>query len=131
MNQNALSGTGFNSPFTKQLGKNPTPAGPQTLRVILVGKSEFLDPNLLPACLTTDMTAKILGLHEDHVRLISGTKFLMPLGEPERNSVKYYATVDVLALRENRDSLHEVVCLIGKHHANKNKNQQERKEQKQ
>ena len=55
-----------------------------------------------PARLTSKEVAQLLGFNEDDIAILVQRKFLVPLGSPQHNAVKYFHAQDVQALGENR-----------------------------
>lgn len=88
-------------------------------RIINNVDAAFLNLRRYPACLTIRQVAAVLGRNEDQIRALIAGKLLKPLGNPARSSVKMFATVEILALCQNREWLDQVQLYIGQHHANK------------
>jgi hypothetical protein len=49
----------------------------------------------LPGKVTVEQAAVELGFHDHEIPILIGARMLKPLGNPVRNSVKYFAGVDV------------------------------------
>ena len=71
-----------------------------------------LDRERPPARLNGEQTADLLGFEKDDLALLARAGLLVPLGNPTANAVKYYATVDVAALSEDRDRLDYATAII-------------------
>jgi hypothetical protein len=56
----------------------------------------FLNLRHLPARLDVEQAAALLGHHPEHIPILVEGKLLKPLGSPAKNSVKWFATCDVL-----------------------------------
>ena len=68
-------------------------------------KEDFLNLRRLPARLTGEQVAILLGFEEHDIAPLVQKKFLKPLGHPAKNCVKLFWLNDVLELAENRDQL--------------------------
>ena len=62
----------------------------------------LLNCRRLPARLSTGETAVLLGFQEHDIAPLIAAKLLAPLGKPAPNAPKYFATVDVLAVAQDR-----------------------------
>jgi len=66
-------------------------------------QNQFL--NLLgqiPARLTAEQTAWVLNCQPHDIPVLVAARLLKPLGNPQPNSVKYFASVEVLELAKDR-----------------------------
>lgn len=74
----------------------------------------------LPARLDVNQAAEILGFlpHEIPVLLKSG--LLKPLGKPAPNGHKFFCTVEISALTENREWLDKATRTVAKHWKERN-----------
>ncbi len=59
----------------------------------------------LPARLTAVETAALLGFAEHDMPILMRAKLLKPLGKPEPKASKYFATMEILKLAEDREWL--------------------------
>ena len=78
----------------------------------------------LPARLTSEQAAWVLNCQAHDVPILVGARLLKPLGKPAPNGVKYFATVEVLALGRDRDWLHKASSVIREYWADKNARRQ-------
>jgi len=62
----------------------------------------LLSTQRLPARLNVEQTAEVLGFQPHDMPLIVRAGLLKPLGGGPRNSVKYFATFEIEAVRANR-----------------------------
>lgn len=74
----------------------------------------------LPARLTAEQTAWALNCQPHDVPVLVVARLLKPLGVPQPNSVKYFATSDVLELTKDRTWLAKVTNTISGHWREKN-----------
>ena len=56
---------------------------------------------ILPARLTVEQAAGLLGFQPHDLPILVGAGLLRPLGRPSPNSIKYFATVELEALRQD------------------------------
>ena len=63
----------------------------------LISQSEatFLNLQHLPACLTIEQAAAILGRRPEHIPILIQGHFLTPLGDPPKNGMKLFALVEI------------------------------------
>ncbi len=54
----------------------------------------------------------MLGFQPDDMAVLARHGIIVPLGNPAPNAVKYYATIDIGALSEDRDRLDKATDLI-------------------
>jgi hypothetical protein len=64
--------------------------------LISPGEAAFLNLNQLPACLTSEQTATVLGRRPEHIPILVEGGFLKPLGDPPRNGIKVFAACEIL-----------------------------------
>jgi hypothetical protein len=74
----------------------------------------------LPARLTAEQAAWVLNCQAHDVPILVMARLLKPLGNPATNSVKYFATMDVLELTKDRTWLAKSTNEIGQHWREKN-----------
>jgi len=77
----------------------------------------------LPARLTAEQTAWVLNCQVHDIPALVAAKLLKPLGNPVQNSIKYFATVDVLEQIKDRTWLVRVSATIYQHWQKKNAQQ--------
>jgi hypothetical protein len=83
--------------------------------------SSLLNCRRLPARLTTHETAVVLGFHEHDIPGLVAAKLLSPLGKPAPNAPKYYATVEIVTLSQDREWLSQATRALSKYWAEKNR----------
>ena len=74
----------------------------------------------LPARLTAEQAAWVLNCQPHDVPVLVAARLLRPLGDPQPNSVKYFATVELLDLANNRVWLGKVTNAVSRHWKEKN-----------
>ena len=74
----------------------------------------------LPARLTAEQAAWVLNCQAHDVPVLVLARLLKPLGNPQPNSVKYFATVEVLELAKDRAWLAKVTNAVSQHWKQKN-----------
>jgi DMSO/TMAO reductase YedYZ molybdopterin-dependent catalytic subunit len=74
----------------------------------------------LPARLTAEQAAWVLNCQPHDVPVLVAARLLKPLGSPMPNSVKYFATLDLLDLVKDRSWLAKVTNAVGQHWREKN-----------
>ena len=74
----------------------------------------------LPARLTADQAAWALNCQSHDVPVLVSARLLKPLGNPAANSIKFFATADVLELSKDRNWLVRMTNAIGQHWHDKN-----------
>src|SRR5580693_6465740 len=79
----------------------------------------------LPARLTTEQAAWVLKCQTQDVPLLVMARLLKPLGSPTQNSVKYFATMEILELSRDQTWLAKLTNAIGQHWREKNKKRRE------
>src|SRR5437764_12624016 len=74
----------------------------------------------LPARLLASQVAKLLNCTTDDVAILVSAGKLQALGRPRPNAVKYFSTVELIALLADRDWLDEATKIIGQYWRRKN-----------
>lgn len=64
-------------------------------------QKQLLTLSLLPARLNVEQTAHFLAFQKHDIRVLVAAGLLRPLGRPKPNSTKYFATVELEALRRD------------------------------
>ena len=78
-----------------------------------------------PARLVAEQVAWVLNCQPHDVPILIASRLLKPLGNPSANSVKFFATSDVLELGNDRDRLEKMTCTFALHWKKKNSLQKE------
>jgi hypothetical protein len=73
-----------------------------------------------PARLNAEQVAAVLNCQPSDVRILVAAKLLKPLGNPPANSVKFFATVEVLEQVKDRTWLAKVTNALNQHWQRKN-----------
>jgi len=79
----------------------------------------------LPARLTAEQAAWVLNCQAHDVPVLVLARLLKPLGNPPPNSVKYFATIDILELAKDRTWLAKITNAVSQHWKEKNLHQKE------
>ena len=74
----------------------------------------------LPARLTVDQAAWVLNCQPHDVPVLIAARLLKPLGNPLPNSIRFFATTEVLELAKDRHWLMKVTAAINHHWQKKN-----------
>jgi hypothetical protein len=74
----------------------------------------------LPARLTAEQAAWVLNCQPHDIPALMAAKLLKPLGNPAQNSIKFFATADLLELTKDRAWLARVSTTIYQHWQKKN-----------
>ena len=74
----------------------------------------------LPARLDVDQTAEVLGFLPHEISVLLKAGLLKPLGKPAPNGHKFFCTVELSALSENRDWLDKATRTVAKHWRERN-----------
>ena len=74
----------------------------------------------LPARLTVEQTAWVLNCQPHDVPVLVVARLLKPLGNPQPNSTKYFATLEILELTKDRTWLAKVTNAVSQHWKQKN-----------
>src|SRR5262249_8410803 len=75
----------------------------------------------LPARLTTEQAAWVLNCQAHDVPILVASRLLKPLGSPQPNSVKYFATIEILELVKDRAWLARMTNAVSQHWREKNR----------
>ena len=78
----------------------------------------------VPVRLTAEQVGWVLNCQAYDVTIIVASRLLKPLGSPAPNSMKYFATVEVVELANDRNWLARVTSAIGQHWKAKNQKRQ-------
>ena len=81
---------------------------------------EFLNLKTIPARLTSDQAAWLIGCQPHNIPPLVAAKQLKPLGNAPANAVKYFCTADVLELCQDRNWLARVTTVIQNDWARRN-----------
>ena len=73
-----------------------------------------------PVRLTSEQAAWLLNCQPHDLPILVTARLLKPLGEPQPNSVKYFATVELLDLANNRVWLNKATAAMSRHWKEKN-----------
>ena len=74
----------------------------------------------LPTRLTVEQAAWVLNCQPHDVPVLIASRLLKPLGNPAPNSIKFFATAEVLELAKERTWLTKVTTTINQHWHKKN-----------
>ena len=74
----------------------------------------------LPGRLHAAQVAKLLNCSTDDVALLASAGTLRPLGKPRPSAVKYFSTIELIALLADREWLDEVTKTISAYWRRKN-----------
>ena len=74
----------------------------------------------IPARLTAEQTAWVLNCQPHDIPVLVAARLLKPLGNPQPNSVKYFASVEVLELAKDRPWLAKMTNAVNQHWQRKN-----------
>src|SRR5471032_2768687 len=80
----------------------------------------------LPSRLTAEQAGWVLNCQPHDVPALLAAKLLKPLGNPSPNTIKFFATADLLELMQDRNWLVRVTSTINQHWHNKNARQKNR-----
>ena len=80
----------------------------------------------LPARLTTEQAAWVLGCQPHDVPILVAMRLLKPLGNPPANGIKFFATVELLELVKDRTWLAKMTHSISQHWQKRNTRQKSR-----
>lgn len=80
----------------------------------------------LPARLTAEQTAWVLNCQPHDVPILVAARVLKPLGAPPPNSVKFFATLDVLEFAKDRTWLAKLTNTLNQHWKVKNQQKKSR-----
>ena len=79
----------------------------------------------LPARLTAEQAAWVLGCQEHDITVLVADRLLKPLGSPAANCVRYFCTADLLEKMKDPNWLARVTTTIYEHWRGKNARQKE------
>ncbi len=74
----------------------------------------------IPARLTAEQTAWVLNCQPHDIPVLVAARLLKPLGNPQPNSVKYFASMEVLELAKERGWLARMTTVLSQHWQKKN-----------
>jgi hypothetical protein len=74
----------------------------------------------LPARLTAEQVAWVLNSQVHDIPVLVAAKLLKPLGAPLANSVKYFATVEIMELAKDKAWLGRATNAVSQHWKRKN-----------
>jgi hypothetical protein len=74
----------------------------------------------LPARLTVEQTAWVLNCQPHDVPVLVSARLLKPLGNPQPNSVKYFAAAEIIELTKDRAWLAKMTNAVSHHWKQKN-----------
>ena len=74
----------------------------------------------LPARLHATQVAKLLNCSSEDVAILVSAGTLRPLGKPRPSAVKYFSTIELIALVADRDWLDEVTKTVSSYWRRKN-----------
>ena len=90
-----------------------------------VGSSQeavaLLNCRRLPGRLNTTEAAVLLGFQEHDIPALVTAKCLSPLGKPAPNAPKYFASVEIVSLAQDRDWLERATKALAKFWVEKNR----------
>lgn len=69
----------------------------------------------IPARLSVDATAKLLGFAEHDIQILMAARKLKPLGDPAPNAPKWFAAIEVIRLAVDEDWLNKATKEVGKY----------------
>jgi len=75
----------------------------------------------LPARLAAEQAAWVLNCQPHDVSILVMARLLKPLGTPAPNSVKYFATMDILEISKDWAWLAKITNAVGQHWKEKNR----------
>src|SRR6266567_6881070 len=80
----------------------------------------------LPARLTAEQSAWVLNCQAHDIPVLVSARLLKPLGSPQSNAVKFFATADVLELAKDRAWLVKVTNAVCHHWRGQNERRKSR-----
>lgn len=81
---------------------------------------EFLNLKIVPARLTAEQAAWLIGCQAHNIPALVAAKQLKPLGHAPPNAVKYFSTTEVQGLCQDRNWLARVTTVIQNDWARRN-----------
>jgi hypothetical protein len=117
----------MNSPLNERVNSHPSSplrkyADNGQPSLIPAQAKELLNLRRLPAMLTVAQTAVLLNRGEHDIPILARAGLIVPLGGVSANSVKYFATVEVLELASDRGKLDRICAVLRKYWRQKNAN---------
>ena len=88
--------------------------------LIAAQAKDLLNLRRLPAMLTAAQTAVLLNRGEHDIPILAREGLIVPLGGVSANSVKYFATVEILEMAADRDKLDRICAVLRKYWRQKN-----------
>ncbi len=88
--------------------------------------ARFLNLRRLPARLTVEQTAALIGTHADNVPVLIQGGLLKPLGNPAKNGVKLFATADIEKKCQDAGWVEKSQRYLIRHFAERNQKQKSR-----
>ncbi|MGZ5518837.1 MAG: hypothetical protein ACXWJX_14170 [Limisphaerales bacterium] len=85
----------------------------------------ILNLSRLPARLTGDQAAELLGFTATEIPILMRAKLLKPLGDPAQNGHKFFCAYEIEALSKQRDWLSTASKTVTKFRRAKNRTSQE------
>jgi len=82
---------------------------------------QFLNLRNLPARVTSEEAAWLLGIEPHCIPILTAAGLLKPLGQPAPNAVKYFATVTICELKQDAGWLFRVSKEIMQYWKTKNR----------
>jgi hypothetical protein len=73
-----------------------------------------------PARLTAEQAAWMLNCQPHDIPVLIAARLLKPLGSPQPNSVKYFATAEIVSLAQDRPWLGKMTSAISRHWQTRN-----------
>jgi hypothetical protein len=74
----------------------------------------------LPVRLNAEQASWVLNCQQHDIPALMSARLLKPLGNPAQNSIKFFATADVLELAKDRSWLAKLTNIINQHWQKKN-----------
>jgi hypothetical protein len=84
-------------------------------------QAELLGWKVLPARLSPERAAEILGFSPYEITVLMRLGLLKPLGKPAPNAHKYFCASEILELSANREWLDKATRAVSKHWQDKNR----------
>ena len=82
--------------------------------------NSILDARRLPARLTTEQAAVLLGFQPHDIQALTRARLLKPLGSPAHNAPKHFAACEIEARAADSDWLNKATKAVSKHWSEKN-----------
>src|ERR1035438_1927756 len=76
----------------------------------------------LPARLTAEQVAWVLNCQSHNVPILVAARLLKPLGNPQKNGIKFFATAELLELTKDKAWLVKVTNAVNQHWQKNNAN---------